>query len=63
MPTDAASVRMKTPAASMSREPKPSRWAESWFPLVTTTRARDEASRANASSASRTASTWGSARS
>ena len=31
---------MWTPAASISREPKPSRWAESWLPLVTTTRAR-----------------------
>ena len=54
----AASARMNTPAASISRELKPSRCAESWLPLVSTTRARDAASRARASSASRTASTW-----
>ena len=59
----AASVRMKTPAASISRELNPSRCAESWLPLVSTTRARERASRASDSSASRTASTGGSARS
>ena len=36
-----ASVRMKTPAASISRELNPSRWAESWLPLVSTTCARE----------------------
>ena len=61
--TEEASVRMKTPAASIRRELKPSRCAESWLPLVITTWARDAASRARASSARRTASTWGSARS
>ena len=34
VPTEEASVRMKTPAASISRELNPSRWAESWLPLV-----------------------------
>ena len=63
MPTVEASVRMKTPAASISRELNPRRWAESWLPLVSTTFAREAARRASVSSASRTASTWGSARS
>jgi hypothetical protein len=63
VPTAPASVRRWTPAASMSRLEKPSRCAESWLPLVTTTLARDRASRTKASSASRTASTGGSARS
>ena len=63
VPTVEASVRRNTPAASISREPNPSRWAESWLPEVSTTRAREAASRANVSSASRTASTCGRARS
>ena len=63
VPTEPASVRMKTPAASISRELKPSRCAESWLPLVSTTFAREAASRARVSSASRIASTWGRARS
>ena len=63
MPTLEASVRMKTPAASISRELNPRRCAESWLPLVSTTWARERASRTSDSSASRTASTWGRARS
>ena len=63
VPTDEASVRTWTPAKSISRAPNPSRWALSWLPLLTTTLAREDASRANVSSASATASTWGSARS
>ena len=54
---------MNTPAASISRELNPRRWAESWLPLVSTTFARDRASRTRVSSANRTASTGGSARS
>ncbi len=63
VPTDDGSVRRWTPAESMSREEKPRRWAESWLPLVSTTVARDDASRTSVSSARRTASTGGSARS
>ena len=62
-PTSCQRVRMCTPARSASRALKPSRMGESWLPLVTTTFAREAASRASVSPASSIASTGGSARS
>ena len=41
VPTSETSVRRWMPASSMSRELNPSRWAESWLPLVSTAVARD----------------------
>ena len=56
------SVRTCTPARARSPEPNPSRVAESWLPEMTTT-GHSSLSRPSASSARRTASTGGSARS
>ncbi len=59
----ASEVRRCTPDASLSAEPKPSRTAESWLPLVSTTGMPSRANRVSAVSSSRTASSGGTARS